>query len=81
MAVEGGLSLTTGYLRLSERTRVMGRARLRVVSGTGQAGRALVTHLAVTEGRGPSKYQCAFGAAGTSLAEKTGTPNEKEKRS
>jgi hypothetical protein len=59
----------------------MGRARLRVVSGTGRAGSARITRLAVTDGRGPGKYPCAFGAAGTSLAEKTGPPNEKEKRS
>jgi uncharacterized protein YbjT (DUF2867 family) len=33
-------------LRASERTRVMGEARLHVVFGAGQAGRALVAHLA-----------------------------------
>ena len=79
MAVEGGLSLATGYLRLSERTRVMGRTQLRVVSGRGQAGSALITRLALTEGRGPGKYQCAFGAAGTSGPKRPARPTRRRK--
>ena len=38
LAVEAGLSLTAGLLRVSERIRVMGEARLHAVFGTAQAG-------------------------------------------
>jgi hypothetical protein len=80
MAVEGGLSLTTGHLRLSGGLASGGGPAAR--RGRNGPGRKCSYHAPGRNGRArPGKYPCAFGAAGASLAEKTGTPNEKEKRS